>query len=69
MKTEIQQVELAVGHASIDDQQIEGFATVLDQVQQLFEAVHRRHAKIIELVEQPLDFHPVEVLWVSDQDA
>jgi len=69
VETKIQKVELAFGHARIDDQQIEGLATILDQVQEFFEALHRRHPKIIELVEQPLDFHPVEVLWVSDQDA
>jgi hypothetical protein len=69
VETEIHQVQLAVRKASIDDQQIEWLASVLDEVQQLLEALHRRHAKVTELVEQPLDFHPVEVLLVSDQDA
>jgi Rps23 Pro-64 3,4-dihydroxylase Tpa1-like proline 4-hydroxylase len=69
VQTEIQQAQLAVRKARIDDQQIEWRAAVFDQVQKLLEALHRRHAKVIELVEQPLYFHPVEVLFVGDQDA
>ncbi|MNG23557.1 hypothetical protein D3C84_1081770 [compost metagenome] len=69
VETEIQKVQLALGQASIDDQQIEWLAAILDQAQKLLEALHRGHPEIIELVEQSLDFHPVEVLLVGDQDA
>ena len=65
----IQQIQLPARQRGIDDQQVEGLATVFHQAQQLFEMLHWRYPKVIELVEPALDSPPIEVLLVSDQDA
>ncbi len=61
---------LPLRHATIDDQQVEWLASrTSTRCQKLVEALHRCHPKVVELVEQPLDFHAIEVLFVGDQDA
>ncbi|MNF79886.1 hypothetical protein D3C84_621160 [compost metagenome] len=66
---EVEQIQPSIGQGSIDNHQIEGFGAVLHQAQQLFDALHRSHPKITQLVKQPLDPHTVKVLRIGNQDT
>ena len=69
IEEKLEQVQRATRQRGIDDHQIKWLATVLDQGQQLFKAVHRCHPVVVELIEQSLDFHAVKMLLVGDQDT
>lgn len=65
----IEHVYSAAGQRGIDDHQIEWRATVIDQRQQLRQALHRSHPVVVEPVEQALDSHPLKMLLVGNQDT
>lgn len=66
---ELEQVQRLASERCIDDHCIEWRTTVVDQRQQLFEAVDRCYPIVAEVVEQSLDLHSVKMLLVGDQDT